>query len=485
MRNLLTVAAALLIAACSPAPEGTTGSTGAERETVDPNSLPLGEGVTLPEYERITLDNGLEIFLLRKADVPLIAFDVTVRGGALADADGRAGTASLTAELLSKGAGERDAFTFAETVASVGADFFTYSDDEYLGVFGQFMAKDQALMIELLADVLMRPLLDEEEFEQQRTLAIQGIQANKDGSPQSLMPEYFMAFVYGDHPLGRPGDGDETSLASISMGDVRDFHARHVGADRTQITMAGDFDPAALRSELEAAFGSWRQAAAPAPELSEPEAVTPGRVLLVDNPGSAQTYFRFGRLGVSQYFEDRAPMNLVRTAFGGRFTSMLNTALRIESGLTYGASQSFWQPGTTGTFYINSFTETSTTQEALDMALDVLDALHAEGLDEELLYSVQAYTLGQFAPGYETAVDLSDAIMRLEFYGHGPERISGYGDAVKATTLEDARRIIDSLYPQRDEMVLVLIGDADQIRDVAALYGEVTEMSLTDPSFLP
>jgi zinc protease len=488
MNKISLILLAVTLSACGGVDESAdTSATAAVTRpaAVDPASLPLGQGVTLPAVQRVTLDNGIELFLVEKHDVPLIAFDVTLRGGALGDEAGRAGTASVLADLLERGAGDRDALAFAEAQAAVGGRLTTYARNEFLGVFGQFMAKDRALMVELLADLLMRPALDPTEFQKLRENRIDSLIAAKDGNPQGLLGAYFEAQIYGDHPFARRVGGDETSLAALSMGDLRSFYREQVGADRMQITVVGDFEIADMQALLSEAFGGWRTAEADAPVIPDVSAPTPGRVLLVDKPGSAQTYFRFGRQGVDVRFPDQAALDLVNTAFGGRFTSMLNTALRIESGLSYGARANFWQPGGTGTFYISSFTQTATTREALELALEVLDMLHADGLDAETLYSVQAYTLGQFAPDFETAVDLSNAVMEIEFYGLGSDYVDGYGEAVRVTTLDDARRIIDAVYPTRDQMVLVMIGDADEIRDIAAEFGEVTEMRISEPRFTP
>ena len=125
----------------------------------------------------------------------------------------------------------------------------------------QFMAKDGALMVELLSDLLMRPTLDPGEFEKLRDNRIDSLVATKDGSPQSLLGAYFEATVFGDHPFARRVGGDETSLAALSMGDLRSFYNDQVGADRMQITVAGDFEIAEMRDLLVASFGGWRAGA--------------------------------------------------------------------------------------------------------------------------------------------------------------------------------------------------------------------------------
>ena len=72
------------------------------------------QDITLPEFERVVLDNGAVLLLAEKHDVPLVAMRATVRGGTAADPADRAGLGSLVATLLQKGAGSRDAASFAE-----------------------------------------------------------------------------------------------------------------------------------------------------------------------------------------------------------------------------------------------------------------------------------------------------------------------------------------------------------------------------------
>ena len=93
---------------------------------------------------------------------------------------------------------------------------------------------------------------------------------------------------------------------------------------------------------------------------------------------------------------------MVNTVFGGRFTSMLNTELRIKSGLTMVPGRHFSRPSQPGSFRIASYTETGKTTQAIDMALDTLARLHKDGLDADQLQSSQSYMLGQFPPSIET-----------------------------------------------------------------------------------
>ena len=118
----------------------------------------------LPSHERFTLDNGVQVVLLPRPEVPLIAFEAVVRGGARLSAPEQAGVASLTAELLGRGANGRDAYDFAEAVEDVGGSFEADAHSEAVLLHGQFLARDRELMLELLADALQRPHLEAEEI---------------------------------------------------------------------------------------------------------------------------------------------------------------------------------------------------------------------------------------------------------------------------------------------------------------------------------
>src|SRR5689334_14744582 len=113
-------------------------------------------GMKVPDHQRFVLPNGLTILLLQKKEVPTIAFSGFVRGGALADPADKPGVGSLVAGLLDRGAGKRNAYEFSDAVEGVGGSFNAAAGAEAITVNGQFLARDRALMVELLADALMR-----------------------------------------------------------------------------------------------------------------------------------------------------------------------------------------------------------------------------------------------------------------------------------------------------------------------------------------
>jgi predicted Zn-dependent peptidase len=386
--------------------------------------------------------------------------------------------------MLTKGAGSRDALAFAQTVDGAGGSLSFASTDEAIMGQAQFLAKDSDLMLSLLADALLRPRMDPAEFDKLRRRAIDGIVAAKDADPRQLIGQYSDAWLFRGHPYGRPNGGDETSLTRITLDDLQAFRREQMGGDRLIITIAGDFDPARMTAQVQQAFAGWGKAQGALPQVPAKAREHGRRVLLVDKPGATQTYFALANVGSRHGDPQRAAQDLVQTVFGGRFTSMLNTELRVKSGLTYGARSQIDRPRQPGAVTITSFTKTDSTQAAIDLALATLDRLHRDGLSPADLASAKRYIAGQFPPTLETSPQLANAIAWMTLYGDARDTIDGYLDQVAAVTPAQAAAA-RAVFPDSRDLVIVAIGDAAKIREVMRRYGPVTEMNISDPHFVP
>jgi predicted Zn-dependent peptidase len=191
-----------------------------------------------------------------------------------------------------------------------------------------------------------------------------------------------------------------------------------------------------------------------------------------------------GNVGVARNDPDRVAIDVVNTLFGGRFTSMINTALRIKNGLTYGASADFDMRRLPGPFYISSYTRTASTEKAIDMALDVLHQLREKGIAEEDLASAKAYMKGTLPPQMlETSDQLASLLAQLRYYGLPDGEINDFYAKVDAVTLADAKRVIASRYPEKD-LTFVLIGKASEIEAAARKYApEVKRKAIAEVGF--
>ena len=368
-----------------------------------------------------------------------------------------------------------------------GGTFNAGAGAESISVSGQFLARDRALMIELLSDALMRPHFEAAEFSSYRDREIEFIKSAKDSDPSQLLGIYGRAALFGAHPYGRPQGGSERTLAAITQGDVVSYHAANFGADRATLVFAGDLDAKWMKQALTTAFSGWAKSTAAPAQLKPAPRVTGRRVLLVDSPGAVQTYFWLGNVGVDRRYSGRPALDLVNTLYGGRFTSILNTELRIKSGLSYGASSSFTRGTVPGEFSIRSFTQTDDHRHRRSISRSqTLETLKHDALAPDMLESV-ARVRARSVPA---------AARNRGATGPRRSRISSSTGSARTTSKVTGRRsrkvdlaetaaVTADAFPRAADLVMVLIGDAAKIRETAAKYGTVTEMKLSQPDFAP
>jgi zinc protease len=441
-----------------------------------------GEDLKLPAPNRSTLPNGITLLLLEQREVPIISLSVLVKAGTAADPVDQAGLASLTADLLRKGTRTRTAQQLANELDFVGGQLDFRASADYTRGDAEFLAKDIAQGLDLVADVLLNPVFPPEEVKKLLEQRIDEIKVSKD-QPRSVIGNYFNSYLYQEHPYGRPANGDELSLARITRDNVLRFYQSHYAPANVIVAAVGDFSSADMSRLLEERLAGWSRKAAGSVTIPPLEPVTGKRVLVVGKPDSTQTFYRIGNVGIARTNPDRVFVDVVNTLFGGRFTSMLNTELRVNSGLTYGAGSSFVERKVPGPFLISSFTPNETTEKALDMTLELLDRLHQQGVTAEQLDSAKSYLKGQFPLDIETTDQLAVLFTELEYYGLDVNEVNQYYSRIDAITVEEARRIIKRYFP-RENLVLVLVGKPDLLGGLANKYGtRVDSKNIASPGF--
>lgn len=448
-----------------------------------PCAVNADEGaLKLPPYKKVKLKNGLTLLLMEQREIPLVSFNFIVKAGSTTDPMGREGVASIVAELLRKGTKTRSADQISAELDFIGGQFGASAALDYTGGRAEFLKKDLNKGLDLLADAMLNPAFPQDEVNKLLKQWLDGVRAAKDRA-QGVIGSYFNTYLFGNHPYSRPTGGDEKSLAAITREDAVRFYETYYTPSNTILAVVGDFNAAEMERALAEKFGGWAAKDAPAVNLPEPIPAQSKRLLLVDKPDSTQTFYQIGNIGVARNNPDRVYIQVVNTLFGGRFTSMLNDALRVSSGLTYGAGSFFSQNRARGSFVISTFTRNETTEKAIDMTLEILKRLHEQGISESDLKSAKAYIKGQFPPQIETTDQLAAQIAQLEFYGLDGREINDFYVKIDAMTLGDARRVIKQHFPL-DNLVLVLIGKASEVESVAKKYApKMDTKSISQPGF--
>jgi zinc protease len=443
-----------------------------------------GQTLKLPLHETITLKNGMTVLLMEKRGVPMVSFAAIVKAGSAADPVSLEGLASSTAGLLRKGTTKRNAQKFAEDLDFIGASFGADASADFTALSAECLTKDLDKGLDLLSDAMLHPLFPQSEVDKLLSQDIDGVKAAKDEA-ESVALTYYYGYLFGKHPYARPEGGDELSLARIKRDTIVKFYETNYTPGNTILAVAGEFNSPQMKTKLEEIFGAWTAKGAASPELGAAQPIKGKRLLLIDKPDATQTFFVIGNIGTAMNDPDRVAIRVVNTIFGGRFTSQLNEALRVQSGLTYGAQSFFDSRMRPGAFAIYSYTKNESTVQAIDLALQVLDKLHKNGVTADELASAKAYIKGQFPPSIETSGQLARRMVSNEFYGLNDDEINQLEARIDAVTLPVAKQAIEKHFPA-DNLVFMLIGKAAEIRPAVKKYATQQDTrKISEPGFWP
>ena len=250
------------------------------------------------------------------------------------------------------------------------------------------------------------------------------------------------------------------------------------------VIVAGDVDPKVVRVSVARALSAipagtgyiWK----PAPEstLSGP------RMAIVDKPDATETQFRIGLPGIARRDPDRTVLWLTNTLFGGRFTSVLNDALRVNSGLTYGARSLLDRDHLPGRITVSSYTATANTVKAIDMALDVLRNFAEHGITAAQLESAREYLKGTYPVDHlETADQIAGEIGAIELFDLNRSEVDDFFGKLDAITLEQANAAIRKYYTPRN-LTFLLLGNASQFSaDVTKYSPNAARTGIRTPGY--
>ena len=436
----------------------------------------------LPKYDVVTLDNGLTVYLMEKKDVPIISFSMVFDAGAVKDG-GVNGLSSFTAEALKFGTKNYNKDQIDSVFNFYGSSLNTYARLDYSGLYSEFMKGDLDKLLPVIKDVIINPTFPEEEINKRKQRWVAELEQAKE-SPRQVVGSYYNKFLFDDSPYGNPVNGTQQSVEKIGRNAITDFYLKNIRSENCAIAIVGDFEFNKMKEELVKYFSDWRITV---PRLindvrEHPYELKEAAVYLINKDNAKETTFMIGGFGVPMSNKDRIQIDVINTILGGRFTSWLNDELRVNAGYTYGARSGFAPYKTAGTFYISTFTATKNTEPAIDLAINTYKRLFEKGIDEATLISAKNYVKGQFPPEYETAGSLAGFLTQKYIYGLDDSYINDFEKVVDGMTVESANDIIKKYFP-KDNLQFVLIGKADEIRNIAKKYGKVIEKNITEDGF--
>jgi len=421
--------------------------------------------VDTPAVVERRLANGMRVLVARTERVPLISARLSFQAGTSDDPSGRAGLASMTANLVTQGAGGRSASEIATDIerlgavvgASAGADFSSVYANSPSDTFGQTFA--------LMTQLVRAPDFAQEELDRQREQALDGLRVGLR-QPGQVASAVAARAVYGDAPYGVPGSGTVESLPTLTRDDVVGFHQSEWRPSQATLVFSGDIDPDQAFALAQQAFGDWTDAGSAPTTSADPAgpAIAP-RVIVVDMPGSGQAAVYAAARAVDRADPNYFPLMVGNAVMGGGYSARLNREIRIERGLSYGAGSSLSQRRDDGMVSAQVQTRNDAAAEVVSLVLAEVNRLATEEATADELATRRATLVGGYARSLETVDGLGGAVASLANYGLPMTDMANFAGRVRAVTASDIQRVAAAeLDPS--EFSIIVVGDASMFIEV-------------------
>ncbi len=426
----------------------------AERVKAPAPQAPVSAKLPTPADKRLA--NGLRVIVASKRDVPLISAELRFYAGAANDPESRAGLASLTADVMTKGTKTRSATDIARQIEALGASLSASAggDSSGLSLATRADRVDDAMAI--LADVARNPAFANDEVERQRQQTLDGLQVSLR-QPGTIARYAMTRTLFGLGPYG--GVASPKSIAAITAQDLSGFHSRHYRADNALLVISGDISAEDGVKLADKYFGTWEKPLAPVGTAPKAElGVQSPRAIVVDLPKSGQAAVSFGMIGVPRAASDYFPALVVNSVLGGGYSARLNQEIRIKRGLSYGVGSSFLARVFPPPVIITAQTKNESAVQVVDLMEQELKKIVEADVPAAELGARQANLIGSFGRDVETATGLGQQLATFALFGLPLDKLSTYVADVSAVTPAQAKEAAGRIYDLK-KASLVVVGD--------------------------
>ncbi|MEI8145762.1 MAG: pitrilysin family protein [Alphaproteobacteria bacterium] len=404
--------------------------------------------------ERVVSKRGIEAWLVRQSNLPIIALDFAVRGGSAQDDAEKPGVAALTAAMLDEGAGDMDTKAFHERMEERAISLSFSAGRDTFGGSVRMLSEHRAEAFELLRLAITAPRFDQEPLDRTRQTMLAGLRRSST-SAGAIASEAFWAAAFPNHPYGRRPGGTLESLPKIDRTDLIAFHRRVLARESLKVAVVGDITPEDLATALDSIFGDLPETAdlKPVPDVTM-AAAGQRRVISLEVP---QTVISFGLPGLKRDDPDFIPAFVLNQILGGGgMTSRLFSEVREKRGLAYSVSSGLTALDGTGLVTGGTSTRNDRAGESLAVIEAELKRIGLEGPTDEELASAKRYLIGSWALRFDTSNAIAGNLLRIRMDGFGPDYLDRRNGLIEAVTIEDLRRVAKRLFANGQPLVVAV-----------------------------
>jgi len=417
-------------------------------------SIPNSGNIT-----RVQLENGITLLAYENPAVLSVNVMGSLHAGGIYEAPEQSGLASLAAGALMTGTASRDFDAIHGALEDVGADLGFRGHMHKVGFAGKALAEDLSLLLNVASDALRNPVFPAEHVERLRGERLTWLQYSSFDTRYRAAKAMRETLYPETHPYHYGSYGDEESIAGLTVDDLSQFHAEHVGPRGMILVIVGAVAASEAVSLATAAFGDWRNCEQSAiRQANKPGAGADELRRAVVVPGKTQSDISMGAIGPARRADDFLAAQLANSVLG-EFGMMgrIGKSVREEKGLAYYAYSRVGGGHGPDPWTISAGVNPDNVELAIGSIVEEIERLTSETVTDEDLADNQSYFTGRMPLRLESNEGIASNIHSMESFDLGMDYLANYEGMIYRITKDDLLRAARN-YLRPERMVVAVAG---------------------------
>lgn len=353
-------------------------------------------------YKKTRLDNGLRIISHNMPNMKSVALGIWIKVGGRYEAVKNKGISHYLEHLLFKGTKKYSYRRLKESIEGKGGTLNGFTSEELTCYLVKLPHQYLDLGLDILSDMVLNPLLPQDEVEKERTVILEELKMYRD-LPQSYVFDLLDELLWPNQSLGMNIIGTADSIGAISREDLYSFRNRHYTSLNIVVSAAGLLKQEELVKKSEKIFSGLNDKNVNTFFKAVEENSLPR--LRLFHKDTEQTHLAFGFHGFKREHPLKYAQGILHIVLGGNMSSRLFNEIREDKGLAYEIGTQVKRFEDTGAFLVHAGVDNLKVNEALTVILNELKKIKDKLITEDEFRRAKEFFLGQLELALEDTMD--------------------------------------------------------------------------------
>ncbi|MGM5471119.1 M16 family metallopeptidase [Flavobacteriaceae bacterium LMO-SS05] len=400
------------------------------------------------EFEKYTLDNGLQVVLHQDKSDPIVSLAIQYGVGSNREKAGRTGFAHLFEHMLFQESENVPQDQFFKKIQDAGGTLNggTWKDGT---VYYEVVPNNALEMIMWLESDRMGYLINtvtEAAFYNQQEVVQNEKRQRVDNNPYGHTNWVLDKALYPDsHPYNWQVIGELVDLQNATVDDVKEFYDKYYGPNNATLVLAGDFKTEEAKALIEKYFGEIKRRQDVEPLKPQPVKLSETKRLYHEDNFATAPQLNMVWPTLQQYTDDAYALGFLAQLLANGKKAPMYKVLVKEKELTsevraYNNAQQI-----AGEFHIRVTANSGKNlAEIEDAIFESFKKFEDEGIQEKDIERIKASQETDFYNGISSVLGKSFQLARYNVFAGDPGFITQDIENIKAVTKDDVLRVYNT-----------------------------------------